>query len=195
MNFEKYIIISGLSENELILAIQDLANLYVDTGFTKEVKIFKHQLTSNQYLINFSPATDFLRFKFFVNYLTHPLIKDTKHTVYGYWTLTASDEIIPQLYNTRIQLYVSPRDEDGDNVYAIPKNGAQTIKLGFAVGHEFEPLGVLEFDFFEKKYTPSDFISLKSIYGNKQKTRSKKTGCLSIFASITLIGFLLMLIK
>jgi len=195
MNFEKYIIISGLSENELISAVQDLANLYVDTGFTKEVKIFKHQLFSDQYLINFSPTTDFLRFKFFVNYLFYPFIKDTKHTVYGYWTLTASDEIIPQLFDKRIQLYVSPSDENGDNVYEIPKNGAQTIKLGFAVGHEFEPLGELEFDFFEKEYATSDFTSMKSIYGIKQKTHSKKIGCLSIFASITLIGFLLMFIN
>lgn len=188
MNFEKYIIVSGLAEKDLNDVVQELANLYADTGFTKEVKIFKSKIVNNEFLINFSEDTDFERFKYFVNFLFYPFNHNSNHKVYGYWTLSQGDDINKELYGKRIQLYISENDEDGDNVYGIPKNWKESIKLGFAYGHEYVPMGKKEFDFFEKTYSKSDFFVLRLIYGIVDKPEKKKTGCSLILVMIFLIG-------
>ncbi|SNR15894.1 hypothetical protein [Tenacibaculum jejuense] len=192
MNFEKYIIVDGLSKKDLIDFVQKLANLYSDTGFTKEVKIFENRTVPNEFFINFSQNTDFERFKYFVNFLFYPCSTkgDSSHKVYGYWTLSKGDDINKELYGKRIQLYISENDEDGDNVYGIPKNWTESIKLGFACGHEYVPLGKKEFDFFEKKYSKSDFSALQSIYGVMDKTEKEKTGCSFFLVLTILIGII-----
>lgn len=190
MNFEKYIIVNGLTKKDLNDFVQELANLYADTGFTKEVKIFESKIVANEFLINFSQDTDFERFKYFVNFLFYPFSPehDSNHKVYGYWTLSQGDDINKELYGKRIQLYISENDEDGDNVYGIPKNWTESIKLGFAYGHEYVPTGKKEFDFFEKTYSRSDFSALRSIYGVVDKPEKKKAGCSLFLVMIILIG-------
>ena len=181
MNFEKYIIVNGLEEKKLNDDVQELANLYADTGFTKEVRIFKSKIASNVFVINFSRDTDFERFKYFVNFLFYPFDYESNHEVYGYWNLTQDDDINKELYGKRIQLYISANDEDGDNVYGIPQNWDETIKLCFAIGRAYVPIGRKEFDFFEKSLSKSDFFELKPIYGIINKSENKKTGCSFIF--------------
>lgn len=191
MNLVKYIIVNGLSESDLTEICQELANLYANTGFTKEVKIFRNKIDVNEFILNFSEETDFERFKYFVNYLSFCFEHDSNHRVYGYWTISHEDEINKELYGKRVQLYVSDNDEDGDNVYGIPENWNESIKLGFAIGEEYVPIGKKEFEFFENKQTKSGFYSLRSIYGIVNDNKSKNTGCLLLLLTTILFGFLI----
>ena len=189
MNIDKYIICKGIPENSLYKTVQELANLYADTGFTKEINIFKTKSNSIEYILNFSKETDFERFKYFVNYLFFPIENDSINEVFGYWTLSEKDDINKELYGKRIQLYISEKDEDGDNVYGIPENWTESIKLGFAHGEEYIPKGYKEFDFFEKKQKRSEFYQINSIYGIENKSELKK-GCSLFLMLVLLISFL-----
>lgn len=188
MNLERYIRITDFSEQDVYAFIQTAANLYVSSGFTKEVKVFKNKKEPNTFLINFSENTDFERFKYLVSCM--PFSEDQEiingNYSYGYWTISKNDDVDKALYGKRVQLYVSSNEKDRDNVYAIAQDGTETIKLGFAHGEEYILLGKKEHDFFEKKQIKSDYYPPHIIYGiEKEVPISKKPGC-----SLVLIFFL-----
>ena len=189
MNLERYISISDATENDVYSILQEVTNLYADNGTetTREVIVFKNKKISGEYIINFSETEDFILFNYYVNYIYYPKNHDSDigNKVFGYWTVSENDDTNKALYGKRLQVYISENDDEGDNVYVIAQDGTETIKLGFAIGHEYEPLGTKEFNFFEKEQIPSDFYPPHIIRGIKEEKSSKKLGC-----SLILIFFL-----
>jgi len=171
MDKNKYIYIIGPEEEQLIGAVQSLANLYANTEFTKGISIFK--CDKNEYVINFRNNPDFERFKYFVNYLHYPEVDSYEAKVFGYWTISEFDNLKQHLYK-RALLYVSENDTEGDNVYALLKGADKLAKLGFATGREYQHLKVKEFEFSEPEIDRSEFKLIETI--DPTVTSKKKSG-------------------
>ncbi|WP_299680560.1 hypothetical protein [uncultured Dokdonia sp.] len=188
MNLERYISITDFAEQEVYACIQTFANIYASSGFTKEVKVFKSKKNPYEFLINFSEDIDFERFMYLVSCMPHSEdLEPFDNFSYGYWTISKEDDIHKELHGKRVQLYMSKHEKHRDNVYAIAQGDTESIKLGFAHGEEYIPLGKKEFVFFEKKQNPSDFYPPHIIYGiEKEEPISKKNGC-SLFLLFLLI--------
>ncbi|AUC14598.1 hypothetical protein BTO06_05360 [Tenacibaculum sp. SZ-18] len=86
-------------------------------------------------------------------------------------------------------LFVSELDEDGDNVYAAFENNAQNFKLGFAVGHEYEPLNIRDKQFVETLINQNDFSLIKTVNPNPElKKKELNSGCSLLFIIIAFLS-------
>jgi hypothetical protein len=194
MNDTDYISIKCQSKELLDKAIQQLANLYSATEYSQGIDLYQSVKENDHYVIRFSNEPDFEHFKYFVNYLHYPQLQNYNAKVYGYFSLNESNLDLEHLENKRIQIYVSEKDTEGDNVNAIFEDGNQTLKLGFAIGEEYTELGFKEFDFHEPKLSNEEFEYVKSVNGTQRESNSQKTGCLSMVSLIiTVIGLILLL--
>ncbi|WP_422359996.1 hypothetical protein [Reichenbachiella sp.] len=178
MNLNSYIIVAGPNEDQLKSALLELANMYSETGFTKEIGVYKSLKSENQYIINFTEHPDFERFKYFVNYLNYQEASNYSAKTMGYWTLSSNDKLPKQYNEKRILLYVSDKDEEGDNVYGIIEGEGKTLKLGFAMGEEFSELDLKEIEFSEPSINEKDFEHCGSIRPDFNSSKAKSnSGC------------------
>ena len=67
-----FIKITNISENDLLNAVSDLANLYSSTNYTKRISIYRRKEASEIHALIFDIAPDFEHFCFFVNYMRYP---------------------------------------------------------------------------------------------------------------------------
>ena len=194
MNIDKYIFIAGPTEDQLKSGLQELAELYADTGFTEDISVFKSVKADSQYIINFENKPDFERFKYFVNFLRYPI--DTKYTakVLGFWTIAELDKMPEPLIGKRLLLYVSDNDTEGDNVYAIYSDANSTIKLGFAMGEEYKELESTEFQFVEPQLNIEDYEIIFNISPDSNAKKISSGGCapLLFFVGLISIGLYLL---
>lgn len=190
MQFDRYILVTGPDEEKVTKAVQLLSDLYADSGFTTNITLYAAKEKQNTFLINFGNQPDFERFKYFVNYLAYPEVKNYQSKVAGYWTITDTDDIHQDHLNQRALLYISENDTEGDNVYAVFQGGSKTIKLGFAKGEKYKVLKHKEFDFTEVKWQKNDFDVLK-IFNPKQEGQKAedKKGCLFLLPLLVLMAF------
>ncbi|MDN5216950.1 hypothetical protein QQ020_33070 [Fulvivirgaceae bacterium BMA12] len=187
MNTDKYIFIAGPTAKSLNSALQELADLYGDSGYTEGIKIYQSLKTDNRYLINFTNEPDFERFKYFVNYLHYPEVTDYKAKVMGFWTVTPQDKVPKTLIGKRLLIYVSDYDTEGDNVYAIYDGAQKTSKLGFAIGEEFQELDSKEFDFVESQINNEDYQASGTISPAPKARKKLGGGCVSVLVIIGVI--------
>ncbi|WP_158858831.1 hypothetical protein [Lunatibacter salilacus] len=189
MDKNKYIYIIGPEEKKLKEAVLSLVNLYSDTEFTKGISIFKSD--KNEFVINFRNNPDFERFKYFVNYLHYPEVQSYEAKVFGYWTISDTDNIKQHL-NKRALLYVSENDTEGDNVYALFEGGDKSAKLGFAIGDDYQELKEKEFEFGEPEIDESIFQLIERIDPTVTSKKESSSGCAGMVALI-LVFFVLVL--
>lgn len=198
IDLEKYILVIGPSENDFLTAVQQMAGIYADTEFVNNIQTYKSSDKDNQFLVNFTGSPDIERFKYFVNYLNYPEIKNYSAKVMGFGTIAENDKLPKDKLGKRVLLYVSGKDTEGDNVYAIFNGENETYKLGFAMGEEFSTLKQKEFDFAEPIIKDTEYNSLKSISPdpNAKKASGTGTGCMVtiIFLIVAGIGLGLVLI-
>lgn len=189
MNLEKYIIFPRIEIKELEKIIQEMADLYYDVEYTSGIEIYTSKTKTNFYIINFSQVPDFDRFKYFVNYIAWGENHALQNEVKGYWTINENDEVPSIHLNERIMLFVSELDEDGDNVYAAFENNSKNFKLGFADGHEYEPLNITDKEFVETPINPNDFSLIKTINPDPElKKKELNSGCSLLFIIIAFLS-------
>ncbi len=189
MNLEKYIFFPKIEITELEKIIQEMADLYYDVEYTSGIEIYTSKTKTNFYIINFSQVPDFDRFKYFVNYIAWGENHALQNEVKGYWTINENDEVPSKHLNERTMLFVSELDEDGDNVYAAFENNSKNFKLGFAVGHEYEPLNITDKEFVETPINPNDFSLIKTINPNPElKKKELNSGCSLLFIIIAFLS-------
>jgi hypothetical protein len=204
MKLEKYIITKAEDKSKLLEATQALANLYVESKFTDEIKVSKVPSERDLYIITFPNQPDFERFKYFVNYLHYPESGEFGTTTKGYWTITEEEEdIIPkQFVGSRAMLYVSENDTEYVNVFCAFDSTFDNYKLGFGSGEELVKLMGTELSFFEKRI---DFESIElietvvpvqSLIEKRNKPKRERIGCLMalpVLIALFVIGALYVL--
>lgn len=163
MNIDKYIFIVEPTEEQLNSGLQELANLYADTGYTENIILLKSLKVENRYIVNFKNTPDFERFKYFVNFLQYPIETEYTAKVMGFWTVDKSDQIPGHMIDKRLLLYVSEKDTAGDSVFAIYSGAESTVKFGFALGEEYQELGSKEFEFAEPKLNEKEYNVINTI--------------------------------
>lgn len=193
MNTEKYITVEGVYKDKLIEAVQAMSNLYGNVEYSKGIEIYKSDISQDSYVINFAINPDFERFKYFVNYLHYPEVEDYKAMVRGYWTIDESDGLQNKHLNQRVMLYVSDSDKEGDNVHATFERATKAVKLGFALGEEYEELSNLEFHLEENKPKGTDFSSLKTINPDPVAVKKAGKGCLLTIAFLLAIAAMMLI--
>lgn len=192
-----YILLYGPRQEDVTSAVQQLADLYSESGFTDGITVNMSTVKENLYMLYFSNQPDFERFKYFVNYLTYPEVDNFKAKVLGYWTVTAEDNLPRKYIGQRALVYVSDQDTEGDNVCAVFEGHKSAIKMGFASGEEYQVLEEKEFSFSEPLFETQDFSPLKTFSPDRSyHQEATKPGCSLILAIFLVFGsFLLWMIK
>ncbi|GAA0892740.1 hypothetical protein GCM10009122_24190 [Fulvivirga kasyanovii] len=188
MNIDKYIFIAGPTEEQLNSGLQELAELYSDTGFTEGMSVHKSLKSDNQYIVNFSNMPDFERFKYFVNFLHYPIETQYTAKVMGFWTIGQLDKIPEQFSGKRLLLYVSENDTEGDSVFAIYPGAKSTVKLGFAMGEEYQELESKEFEFVEPQLNNEDYRLVSTISPDPNAKKKSASGCAPVLILFGLLS-------
>ena len=166
MSIEKYIITESKEQDKMLSAIQDLANLYSESGFASKILVHKLNSNKNQYVLTFPNDPNFEHFKYFVNYLHYPEASSFGEKTKGYWTIEIEEGIPKQYFNSRAMLYVSNNDTEYDNVYVAFNTTSEHFKLGFASREEFVKLNSSEPIFSEKTFDLSELELIQTITPN-----------------------------
>uniref|UniRef100_UPI00404896DA hypothetical protein n=1 Tax=Roseivirga sp. TaxID=1964215 RepID=UPI00404896DA len=188
MNIDKYIFIAGPTLDQLKSSLQELAELYSNTGFTEDISLFKSVKSDNRYIINFNNMPDFERFKYFVNFLRYPIGTEYTAKVFGFWTVGDMDKMPEPLIGEKLMLYVSDGDTEGDNVYAIYSGANSTIKMGFAMGEEYKELDSREFEFVEPQLNLADYEIDSTISPDPNTKKKSPGGCAPVLLFIGLVS-------
>lgn len=188
MNFDKYILIGGPNQAEIIKALQQFSNNYAASGVTNDLELYKSKSKDKLFIVKFGDQMDLERFKYLINYLTYPEGIDYKIEARGYWTITKNDKIKNDHVNQRVMFYVSPNDTEYDNVFGIFKGGDKTIKFGFAYGEEYKVQDKLELEFKEPELSGEDFELIKTINPDPSVKKKKGMGCLVSFTILIVIA-------
>lgn len=192
--FDKYILVNTEEPSKFFEGVEELTNLYVDTGFTDQILIHKSKVNPKEFVITFPVQPDFECFKYFVNYLYYPEAGRSGKTIKGYWTLAQNDELPKELIGSRVMLYVSDNDTEYDNVFCAFDSISENYKLGFARGEEFVKLPLSEMIFFEASINRADFQLIEIIEPVKIDSEERpaftkiRNGCFMLFAIIFIIS-------
>ncbi|PKV76225.1 hypothetical protein [Pontibacter ramchanderi] len=188
MEFNNYILLYGPQPEDVVAAVQQMTDLYADSGFTEGIRVYRATAKDDLFLLNFTNQPDFERFKYFVNYLTYPEVENFEAKTLGYWTVTAGDKLPQQYTGQRALVYVSEQDTEGDNVHAVFEEQDNTIKMGFASGEEFKVLGKKEFPFSEPTFASEDFSLMSTFTPAPSRQKETKPGCSFLMASFLAFG-------
>lgn len=149
------VFISGISAEDVQKTSQDFANSYWNRGDGVEILIHTSKTNKTEHVIKLNNSDDFQLFTFLVNYLAYSKSGGERLQPRGYWKIKAGQHISNQVPLEKVMLFVPLTDDEFDNVYAVSKSG-QSMKLGFALGHEYTPLPADSYSYVE-----SDFDSTK----------------------------------
>ncbi len=186
MNLDKYILIGGPNQTELIKAIQQFSNNYSESGITNGLELFKSKSKNSLFVVNVSNEMDLEKFKYMINYLNYPEDINYKIDIRGFWTIRKEDKIKNNHIDQRVMFYISPDDTDYDNVFGIFKGGDKTIKFGFAFREEYKLQDKKELDFNEPKLLIEDFEFVQTINSDPTLKKKRGRGCLVIFTIMIL---------
>ena len=115
-----FIILKGESFSNIKTALQNLSNLYNDTGYTKGFQLYKHKSKINSFSLQFDNAPDFERFSYFINYINYPEgLDNVEIQVNGYWPINQKLKKIEGEIGEWLMLYISTNDKDYDNVFIV----------------------------------------------------------------------------
>ena len=192
---QDYIIVKEAKETELLTALKNLANLYAGTGFTEQMKLYKHK-RKGFYLLLFTNNPDFDRFQYFVNYLWLPEGVNIAPPVRGYWTVSEQDKVFSDEVGKRIMLYISEIDPEFDEVQVVTESN-KTFKSDF--GGRVTPVDKTEKEFQELELSLADFNHTSTISPDPEKVEEAKSqkqgkGCMLVgllfLVSTSLLAFM-----
>lgn len=191
MNLDTYILISGYNENTAIQALQQFSDMYASSGVTNYLSLFRYNKSDKILLVNASDTIDKERFKYLVNYLQYPENINDKVEAVGYMTMMKPAKSNDNINAHRIMFYISPDDQEYDNVFGIFSDGGNTIKFGFAIGENYIDLGIVERPFNEPQFTENEFALIKIINPGPDAIKNNKKGCAPLLFTFGLISFCL----
>lgn len=186
MNLDKYILIGGPNQTDLIKALQQFSNNYSYSGVTNGLELHKSKSKNNLFVVNVSKEMDLERFKYLINYLNYPQDINYKIDFRGFWTISKEDKIKNNHIDQRVMFYISPSDTEYDNVFGIFKGGDKTIKFGFAYKEEYKVQDKKELDFNEPELSIEDFKLVQTINSDPTLKKNKGKGCLVTFTIMIL---------
>ncbi|WP_117879569.1 hypothetical protein [Aureibaculum luteum] len=162
---DNYIYVENVKESDLLKALQDLANLYSDTGFTDEINLYRKKDNSDLYSIVFTNLPDFDRFSYFVNYLYLPIELDNfEPKIRGFYQVkNITDDLVFKTGNW-IQLFMTKNETGVDEVSVANENNENyNIDFGGRVkklNKKLETYHFIEFDlndyYFVKVIKPNE---------------------------------------
>lgn len=196
MNLDKYILIGGPNQTDIIKALQQFSNNYSDSGVTNGLELYKSKSKNNLFVVSVSKEMDLERFKYLINYLNYPEDIDYKIDIRGFWTIGKEDKIKSNQIDQRVMFYISPNDTEYDNVFGIFKGGDKTIKFGFAYREEYKVQDKKELDFKEPELSVEDFELVQTINSDPTLKKKKGKGCLVTFTIMILamVGLTLLIL-
>lgn len=196
MNLDKYILIGGPNQTDIIKALQQFSNNYSDSGVTNGLELYKSKSKNNLFVVSVSKEMDLERFKYLINYLNYPEDIDYKIDIRGFWTIGKEDKIKSNHIDQRVMFYISPNDTEYDNVFGIFKGGDKTIKFGFAYREEYKVQDKKELDFKEPELSVEDFELVQTINSDPTLKKKKGKGCLVTFTIMILamVGLTLLIL-
>jgi len=196
MNLDKYIIIGGPNHTDILKALQQFSNNYSDSGVTNGLELHKSKSENNLFVVNVSKEMDLETYKYLINYLKYPQDITYKIDIRGFWTIGKGDKIKNNHIDQRAMFYISPNDNEYDNVFGIFKGGDKTIKFGFAYREEYKVQDNKEIDFNEPELFVEDFELVQTINSDPTLKKKKEKGCLVTFTIMILamVGLTLLIL-
>ncbi len=193
MNLDKYILIGGPNQSDLIKALQQFSNIYSDSEAVNGLELFKSKTKNNLFIVNVSSKMDLEMFKYLINYLNYPEGINYNIDIRGYWTISKEDKIKNNHIGQRVMFYISPNDTEYDNVFGIFKEDDKTIKFGFAYREGYKIQKKKELNFSEPELTVEDFEIVETVNPDPSAKKKSGKGCLVAFTILIVvtIGFTL----
>lgn len=84
--------------------------------------------------------------------------------------------------------YISPSDNEYDNVFGIFKGDDKTIKFGFSHGNEYEVQEKKEVDFSEPKISIDDYELIDTVNPDPTAKKKQGKGCLVTFTILIIFA-------
>jgi hypothetical protein len=160
--FQNYIIISDATEQEVLQVVQDLADLYVDSEYSRGIQVHKHSRQENTFLIAFTKTPVFEHMLYSFNYFAYPEKVKYKATLKGYCNMDIKTSKLSTIYGKRLMMHVSDKHKTYDNILAVTADN-ESYKMGFALADDFKKLPDCEAPFYEAELLPGDFTLIEQI--------------------------------
>ncbi|WP_339839071.1 hypothetical protein [uncultured Maribacter sp.] len=123
-NQNNFIYIENVTERDLLKALQDLANLYSDSGYTDEIKLYRKKDNYDLFSVVFTNLPDFERFAYFVNYLYLPFELDKfEPKIKGFYQVNNIADNFEFKTKNWVQLFMTKDDTDVDEVSIVNEIG------------------------------------------------------------------------
>lgn len=185
-----YIIVDSLPLMKLKECLTSLLEFYsLDTGI-QFISVHSTAHSDNQYIVTFPILPDFERFRYFVNFLTYPVIKEglsSPPKVVGFYTEQENPKQSVQTEAKRWMIYVPENDTEFDMVYGVYASASATTKFPFSLQERTEKLSFKQFDFVEPQID-FDKLSLVATVHAPEGLEKEKSGCFgALTVSLTIL--------
>lgn len=168
---ENFIYIQNVKENDILKALQNLANLYADTGYTDEIKLYRKKDLYDSFAVTFTNLPDFDRFSYFVNYLYFPFDLDVyEPKLKGYYMTKNIKDNLEFKTGNWVMLFMTKDFTDYDEVSLVNENN---INYNFNFGGRTKKLNETLGEYRFKNFDSKDYHPLKDIKPNGDKKESK----------------------
>lgn len=168
-----FIKITGISENDLVDAVSELANLYSSSNYTNRISIYRRKEATEIYSLIFDQSPDFEHFCYFVNYMRYPeRPENINPKVKGYIYKDLVNESGSFKKGDWFMVFVPEDDTDYDYINVINQNNE---KYKYTFGGRITPLPNTEFKleiFNEDEYHfITDIISEKDFLSSIEASK------------------------
>ena len=180
-----YIIITGVEEAELELALGKLVEEYTNYEKFGPLHFLEIDSSTNIYAVRFENEPDFQRFAYVVNFLKYPIGADYKNAdIKGFYSL--KEELhISGIGKERLMLYIPNEDKDYFNVSVVSEFNKSFMFDWNSKDEMFKEvkskIGFSEADFGISKKRTLRFYNFRD-------NRKTKQGCLGVLFAILLIA-------
>jgi hypothetical protein len=118
-----FIYVENVKERDLLKALQDLANLYSETGYTDQIKFYRKKNKYDFFAITFTNLPDFDRFSYFVNYLYLPCDLDKfEPKIKGFYKVENITDNHEFKIKNWVQLFMTKDETEADEVSLVNEN-------------------------------------------------------------------------
>lgn len=164
---DSFIVIDNVEESDLLRALQELSNLYSDTGFTDEIKLFRKKDKYDSFLIQFSNLPDFERFSYFVNFLFYPFdMEKFEPVLKGYYQTKNIKESFEFNTGEWLMLFMTKNHTEYDEVSLVnEKNENFNYDFGGGIKKLDQQLEMFKLIKIDLK----SYYHVKDIYPDKSK--------------------------
>lgn len=135
---DKIIVVTNADHNDIKKTLTEFCNIYNKKDYAAQPRLW--QLSASSFAVTFPYDVDFATYCFAVNFLKYPMDIKWNAKVYAWCTTHTEDQwITEKSANKTVMLYLATDDKEYDNVFLTTQDNIG-YKLGFAVGHETQPL-------------------------------------------------------